>query len=1031
MIGLKKWVKSKIEKRYITSIAISIIIIFLVIGNIININYRQKEPMYMAEKGVLDLRNWDLEGGKRIKLNGQWEFYPGRLIQPNEGFQDRPREYIKVPDSWESDLKSKDIGNESGTYRLVVKVPEDRIYAIKARTIRLSNRVYFNGEEVAHVGNPSLDKKNFRAGIRYNVGVGNSVDGEVEIIVHVTSLNYKFGGIVQPIELGTVDSIMIGNNISLALDAIGMTVCLSLGLYFLAICMQRRGANYLAYFSGTNFFMALYLSTMNEQILRLVFDYNFITRTRIQILAMVMGAVCFIQFMHHFFKEQSNRKITNRITCLTLFTLFVLLNNPEKTISISQEMAQLILISVMAVDYSYIFYILIKAIDKKAEFLGYIIVVATSIFTYWLTLLIKTYIEIDLGHTPIIIILLMMFSIAALLSHRVQLDHEKANKLSEKLTRYDRLMDDFLVKSSHKLKIPLEIILNATINLLEGKRGALNTKQQEGLFLIHQEGKRIRILVNDLLDASLIKKGKLKLRLTSIEPYEVIENILKEIRVLTPLNEDVVIKNQVPKDFPPIRADSDKFRQIIYDLIHNGIKYTKSGEIVISACLVQGQAEITVKDTGIGIEENHINEIFDIFYKRDEEGEGLGLGLSIVKHLVENQGGKIMVQSTYGQGSTFSITLPLSAQSRKEEKELSQGENSLIRTTFDQLSSTLEEKQQNPGKPRILIIEDEPLNQTALSEVLRELNYNTIIANSGQQALDLMEYKKVDLIILDFMLDGMTSSELCNKIRQRYSMVELPILVLTASGRTIDLMTTFNYGVNDFQKKPVDTKELKSRIQSLLLIKASAEEGLEKEFQYFYSQISPHFLYNTLNSIIGLSFRDSEKVRKALSNLSVYLRGKLDIHRKKGLVTLESELEIVIAYLEIEELRYSQRLAIEYNIEEGLDALIPSLTLQPIIENSVHHGISTMDRGGKIKISTKKEQKGFISIIIEDNGVGMTLEDQEKLLMGNGNGIGFKNVMERIKMIKGATLELESKLDEGTKVKITLPEAKFHENNFS
>src|SRR5699024_8727148 len=107
-----------------------------------------------------------------------------------------------------------------------------------------------------------------------------------------------------------------------------------------------------------------------------------------------------------------------------------------------------------------------------------------------------------------------------------------------------------------------------------------------------------------------------------------------------------------------------------------------------------------------------------------------------------------------------------------------------------------------------------------------------------------------DLIILDFMLPDITGDQVCRKIREKYSMYELPILVLTASGREIDMISAFEYGANNFVKRPVDRKELKTRIQSLLSMKSSVEEGLNRELQYFSSQISPHFLYNTLNTII-------------------------------------------------------------------------------------------------------------------------------------------------------------------------------------
>ena len=232
-----------------------------------------------------------------------------------------------------------------------------------------------------------------------------------------------------------------------------------------------------------------------------------------------------------------------------------------------------------------------------------------------------------------------MFSVASLMSNRLQLDYQRANDLSEKLIRDDKLKDEFLIKASHGLRMPLQIVINSIKSLLEGKKGTLNIRQQEDLLLINQEAKRLIRLTDNLQDASLIKKGKVKLRLTSVNPNNIAEDILKEIEILIPYNEKVILKNQIPEEFPLIKADADKFRQIIYELLHNAIKYTESGEIVVSASVVRGQAEIQVRDTGIGIEEEYLGEVFDVFYQKSDKEEleqGLGLGLSIVKHLKEN-----------------------------------------------------------------------------------------------------------------------------------------------------------------------------------------------------------------------------------------------------------------------------------------------------------------------------------------------------------------------------------------------------------
>lgn len=1033
MLDIDKLIPKKKKGKYIISIIFSGIIIALAIASLLKINYFKEESNYKANNGVIDLRNWNMDKENIIKLDGYWEFYSGVFFTSKEEVDDDIKQYVKVPGSWESYLDGKGLENGSGTYRLVIKVPEDKMYGIKAKTIRLANRIYLNGTEVASVGNPSLDKKMLKPGSHYNIGIGNSLENEIELIIHVTSREFRSGGIIKSIEFGTIESISKASEKSIILDAFVVSICLVLGLYFLAIYLQRNREPYLAFYSGTSLFMGLSLSTMNEQVLKLIYDYDFITRTRIQILAMVMVTICFLRFIHAYFTDYSNNKIAKIITILMVTNLVFVYSNPEKVGLSFIGNIQIINTVCMTISYIYMFYVLIKAMYGKVDSLEYILVITTSMFSYWILLALKTFLEMDLGYIPVMLIAITMFSVAALVSHRLQLDYQQARSITEKMIRYDGLKDDFLIKSSHQLRLPLQSILYLIKNLLEGEKGSLNIEQQEDLLLIYHEGKRLIRLADDLQDASLIKKDKVNIRLTSVEPYKIVEAIVEEIKILIPPNENVLIKNNIPKGFPALYADSDKFRQIVYDLIHNAIKYTKSGEIIISATLLEGQADIKVSDTGIGIEEKYLKEVFDIFFQKSEEGYlnkglGLGLGLSIVKHLVEIQGGKIKVESVYGEGSNFIFTLPLYEKSIEEVKVMYDEDNKFTDKMLEEISSLVERNKQNI---KILIVDDEIQNQKILSDIVNELNYSIVIANNGGEALDILKDNKIDLIILDFMLSDIPASHFCNEIRLEYSMVELPILILTQSARTLDRINTFYFGVNDFQKKPIDSEELKSRVQSLLLMKTSAEKSLEKEFQYFYSQISPHFLYNTLNSIIGISYIDVEKSRKGLNNLAIYFRGKLDIHRKRGLVSLESELELVTAYLEIEEIRYGERLEVEYDIGEGLSTMIQPLSLQTIVENSVNHGLSVKECGGKIKISTKKEDNGLIRIIIEDNGKGMTIEKQEELLEGTGQGIGFKNVMERIKIIKGASLILQSKLNEGTIVEIIIPEVKNYENNIN
>ena len=493
---------------------------------------------------------------------------------------------------------------------------------------------------------------------------------------------------------------------------------------------------------------------------------------------------------------------------------------------------------------------------------------------------------------------------------------------------------------------------------------------------------------------------------------------------LIPDNKDIKLINRVAEDFPLVLGDYGRITQIIYNLIDNSIKFSERGEIVITSGIKEEQAIFKVGDSGVGIEEKNQEAIFESFHTDGNfDNQGLGLGLPITKHLVESLGGKISVESNPGLGTSVSFSLPLYPDNELIDEFTSKIEvNNHLEAIGDQ--------DYDIHRPTVLIVDDIKANHKLMAEILsKENEYNLLFAEDGDTTLEIVEDNKVDLLVLDYILPDMSSNHLCIKIRKKFSMTELPIIVLTASGRTIDLEESFASGVNDYIRKSADKGELVLRIKSLLAMKKSVEEGLTKEFQYFYSQISPHFLYNTINTIIGLSYKDTEQTRKALNNLAIYFRGKLEIYKDEILIPLQSELELVRAYLEIEEMRYGDRLRVEMDIDEDIDTLVPSLTIQPLVENSIGHGI--MPKGkGTIKI-TVKNQEDLVKIRIEDDGIGMDIGKQEKLLSGKYDGLGFKNVMEKIKIIKGAKLQLNSKEMEGTTITITLPEVNKYASNIS
>ncbi|MCC3407242.1 MAG: response regulator [Microcoleus sp. PH2017_10_PVI_O_A] len=447
------------------------------------------------------------------------------------------------------------------------------------------------------------------------------------------------------------------------------------------------------------------------------------------------------------------------------------------------------------------------------------------------------------------------------------------NKNTE-LQRLDKLKDEFLANTSHELRTPLNGIIGIAESLIDGATGKLPETTNFNLALIASSGKRLASLINDILDFSQLKHKTLELQTKSVNLREIVFVILKLCQPLVGTKKLQLI-NSVAPELPPIAADENRLEQILYNLIGNAIKFTESGTVEISAALITSHEEsspnpqlaITVSDTGIGIPENKLERIFESFEQADgstaREYGGTGLGLAVAKKLVELHGGKISVSSSVGVGSQFIFTLPVSeSQPEISSKQpgLTEGEgilsapelepeSSLVNSTFSAKNELIEEGE----KIKVLVVDDEPINIQVITNNLALENYAIAQAIDGPQALNLIESGfKPDLILLDVMMPQMTGYEVCRAVRQQYSALEMPILMLTAKNQTSDLVEAFNSEANDYITKPFIKKELLARIKTQIsLAKLNAA----------YGKFVPHDFINLLErpSIIEVKLGDNQK----------------------------------------------------------------------------------------------------------------------------------------------------------------------------
>jgi len=426
---------------------------------------------------------------------------------------------------------------------------------------------------------------------------------------------------------------------------------------------------------------------------------------------------------------------------------------------------------------------------------------------------------------------------------------------NKELERMDKLKDEFLANTSHELRTPLNGIIGLADSLIDGVAGQLPPAAVKNLSMIVASGQRLAALVDDILDFSKLKQQDIQLQLKPVGLREITDIVLTLSQVLKGQKKLTLI-NAISADLPSAYADENRLQQILYNLIGNALKFTERGTIEISANLVNSQLAITVSDTGIGIPADKIVRIFEAFEQAEGSTAriygGTGLGLTVTKQLVELHGGKIWVESTVGIGSQFTFALPIS---EKPAESLNTRHSASIEIPQ---SVEIEPVPLTPDSEQfcILIVDDEPINLQVLINHLSLNHYLIKQASSGQEAITLIEEGlKPDLVLLDVMMPKMTGYEVTKKLRDKWPLTELPILLLTAKNQVEDLVVGLEIGANDYLTKPISKDELLARIKTHLSIKHLREENLRMSAELEVSRQLQQMLLPTkkeLQQIEGL-----------------------------------------------------------------------------------------------------------------------------------------------------------------------------------
>ncbi len=493
-------------------------------------------------------------------------------------------------------------------------------------------------------------------------------------------------------------------------------------------------------------------------------------------------------------------------------------------------------------------------------------------------------------------VLLGISGIATDITEKIESRREQLAAIKKAETAH-QIQEQFLANMSHEIRTPMNGITGMTKLLLET---SLTEDQKSFTNMINRSLNNLVVIVNNVLDFSNLKTGKLVLDRIAFSLSDILDEIKKQFAhqiANKKLDLEIIIEKNVPN---VITGDAYRLKQVLANLVGNAIKFTQDGGVRLKVS-VQEKTDysanilFTLSDTGIGIPEDKLDTVFESFAQANKDISrgygGAGLGLTISKELILLQNGTISVKSKLGEGSVFSFMIPMGIKQDKDEISSSQDNSNFL-----------------SGK-RFLIVEDNLVNQRLISFVLQKVGGVVDLASNGKEAVAYFENKKTcDLVIMDLQMPIMDGYEAATYIRQQLH-IDIPIIAMTATALKEDQERSKLVGMNDFIIKPFDFNDLYKRLTRILYNQggsaAEQETGKRAPGKLYDLSLLEElgdkeslldvlslFFDNTPNDIKELKNLYDEKNAEQLSKLAHKIKGAVSILQSARLTELLKNIEI-------------------------------------------------------------------------------------------------------------------------------------------
>ncbi len=387
----------------------------------------------------------------------------------------------------------------------------------------------------------------------------------------------------------------------------------------------------------------------------------------------------------------------------------------------------------------------------------------------------------------------------------------------------NKAKSQFLANMSHEIRTPMNAIISISKAVSRHNITNLTDKQRDGLEMIYRSSQRLLLLINDILDLSKIESGKIEVRIKPLSIDALIAGIRSMVKTLKD-NPNVEFIVQRSDSVPgTVFSDAEKLHEILTNIINNSVKFTQRGKVMLKTFVENQRLYFEVSDTGIGIDDKHIDGIFDEFTQVDSSSTrkypGSGLGLAICRKMVDLLGGEILAESELGKGTTITFYVPLMTEPVADEKE--RGESDEADAGYEDVAASYSARAvagERKTLPTVLVAEDDEFCRAAV-EMMLEHRYRLVFAEDGEEVVEKYFMARPDIVLMDIMMPVMDGYAAFDKIRAQAIEPLVPIIALTAKAMKNDREELLSYGFTDYIPKPIDDEALVRTIEKYVEVR--------------------------------------------------------------------------------------------------------------------------------------------------------------------------------------------------------------------